>query len=693
MTLATGSAKIARGIDWLLGPLVFLILAGWATFDGRLTLPPYEDQAVGYWSEADYLLDHQYDYWKLRYEESHLLDGTGGSRSYTISVLPTLVALLLEHPGSPTQTAALMRLLSFVAAAVAVYAVFHLLVGRMGWLAILPAIALATSPSFLVQAEIAGMDMPMTGSAMLGLCFLAGGYPLTAVVLMGLAFFFKPTGIVATFALLLVLGAASYAAGRNDRKYYRRAFIAAAVLMAIEAPLLLWSDIGAVTRTGFSIGQFASLAFTAMLAPEMGLLLMLTLFVGGITVFQAVKQVRIAKRLEGRGALETLGALAGQSPAFVTAWLMIAGVTVSIGKSLFVPRYLTLALPPLYLIAGLVLLKGRRRAGGIVVFSALILFQLTNLYGRWLPPIEQVASHFEAIPARSCGFLERSLEYRAYHRADVEAMKAASAQPNSILFAQFPYSYYLGRPRLGYVQRRPEYVSLDQGPGESFAAFRSELQRQLQLGRTAVPLFLWLGDRSNAVPLPEAEDEILYCDGLVSPLVIYRPNVVTEGPLTLTKWEDWYLGRLLGQLPPSSQIRLLMAVGRLNEAVTASERMLAENPEDLETQLLFADALSQLGRYREATAAADHAVITAPEDPRVWWGSAAVELRNFDYEKARDRVAEAIRLAPQWPEAYLLNAKILEKLGDHGGAKTHYQKVLELRPNDPTASSRLQVLN
>ena len=137
--------------------ILFLVLLGFLLIVRFpvLTMPLYEDQAVGFGREADFLDQTNFDYRRLRYEEKHFLFG-GTARSYVISVIPTTLALLHRMFGSTDAMLVVWHLASLALASAGVALLYSMLKPFTGRLvALLGAIAFLSTPIFITQAELA----------------------------------------------------------------------------------------------------------------------------------------------------------------------------------------------------------------------------------------------------------------------------------------------------------------------------------------------------------------------------------------------------------------------------------------------------------------------------------------------------------------------------------------------------------
>lgn len=478
-----------------------------------LDAPPYEEQAVGLWNEANFLANSDFDYHRLLYEEPHFMSPQMGSRSYMISIQPTLLALLMKCPLSPRAVSLLWHLLQLVAAAGTFALAANLLRPRMGWWGSLVAsAALATTPLFSAQVEQAGMDVTLAFAVTLSVAATARRAYLGAVASTLAAFLLKANGLIATAAVLATF-ALAWVGRPAGRGRLTRAFLAGTALLGVQLVLLYWGDDSTQIRRLLHV-QFAGssglfgLPMARIWCPDLVMLVVLA------TLLAMYRLGLGPRRLED------------EDLALVQAGLIVAFTLVATGLYLFTPRHVTMAVPALYLVLGLLATPtGRSARWAGLGFAALVFFNLANQGGRFFPAIGDAGQDDFARSAfrhpRWSILLERSLEYRADHAASLAALAwlEQNADGETALLS-YPHYWYATMPCLGYV-KRPLDARLAMNYPSALAAMLDIDSKQTPAARVS-PLFLWYGTARSFLPPPSVDDEILFVDGLEDPLIIYR---------------------------------------------------------------------------------------------------------------------------------------------------------------------------
>ena len=148
--------------------------------------------------------------------------------------------------------------------------------------------------------------------------------------------------------------------------------------------------------------------------------------------------------------------------------------------------------------------------------------------------------------------------------------------------------------------------------------------------------------------------------------------------------------RLLGLL-----VRTLRAQGSRQEALNASQQMLAITPQDPYALRLATLVLLDVGWVDEAIGLAGRAVEVDPGNAanhlalsRAWAGSARPEALAHQLEAAR----EAVALEPNSVDAQLQIGVALAAEGDVAAARVAYQEALQRDPNNTAALNNLAVL-
>ncbi len=637
-------------VRWLpvwLGAWLMYLLAG--AIQGTIALPPYEDQAVGLWSEADFLVETGFDYRRLRYEEPHFLDGGGGRRSYMVSLLPTLVAVLLS--AAPTIETAILayHVVCFAFAAVAVTAFAAILLPHVGGaLTLLLSVALLTSPIFSVQVDLGGMDIPMAAGALLTIALVGRGNLVGAALASALCFAMKATGLVVTFALVLVL-AARLVTGQSAAKRKRGGGLALVVTLAVlcvEVLLLRWGDTGVVSRSGFAWQNVLGMGRAAVLCPE---IMVLGFALGMLGFWQFSKWfVTTLRSDQPHGWMRRLRLAVSeqlmQRADRLLLWLVLAGLTAGLLRTMLIPRYCTLAVPLLLLLLGEAALSvshGALRKFATAGFGLLIAFQIANYDGRLLPDLEPLTRDWSLHP-RSCALRERSHEYLDFLHSDVDAGHALGEQgADAAILTHSPYTYLFSRPRLGYVEA-PLGVH-DMGTdlvtsSQRFVEVAATLPNNAQL------FAVWEAFRATGVPPPQSGDQILFDDELPSQLVVFTPSLPTakSGAALL----DWYVDHIEPnfQRRPEVWAAYLRAIGRNQQAAAALSAALRDEPHRDDLRWQYAELLETSGQFEAAV---------------------------IEYELLLDRGSEPIK-------AHQALARLYEELGRLDAAREHARAASRL---------------
>lgn len=522
-----------------LPPLVFLIvllgLVAWRW--PVLTMPLYEDQSVGFGREAEFLAQTDFDYLKLRYDERHFLFG-GTARSYMISVIPTALAALSRVTGSAATTLLLWHLLSFCLAALVVALVVSLLqpwIGRR-W-ALLSGVGLLTTPMFLAQADLAGMELPLAACSLLAAKALAGGRFVRSAGLAFLAFLMKATATLVSVAVLLVLTARRIGAGSTGHRGLTLGILVSVLLIAAQVAAVLWGDDTALFRATFQWPSAFRFPRALLWCPDLAVLCLITTAAG------AAWMIRDGIVVSIRRLFQSLRQGAPPAVLGVLSFLVVAACVVSMFQYIFTPRYYILPLVFLYLLMPLLLFPQRSlvRVGGAAL-AILIALNLVNTSGGLYPPVSTVAGDdvkvLALFPARSCGFSERSLEYLADHRSSIEKIRViASNHADDSVFLDMPHWIYLTSPFVGYVTETPPLAFRAENYTATIREFRD---RAMTLPPDTDLLFLWSGRSRIRVPGPGEGLETLAADGLSPRLALVRVqrDRLATSPEAL---EDWYL--------------------------------------------------------------------------------------------------------------------------------------------------------
>lgn len=574
---------------------LFAAYAATAAYLGILSLPPYEDQAAGLWAEATYLIETDFDYQRLRTEEPQFVDGVGGRRSYLINLQPTLVALCLKATDSPKITAVAFRLHGYAWVVVIVISLHVLLRPHLGtYLALLPCLLVVATPLFQVQTEIGGMDLPMAGGAMMSLAALSRRSFGWAIFFSGVAFAMKATAAVLTMAIAMYLIARAVIGPRTKARRAERLglmIVLSLGLFAVQWSLIQWAALAQLDYASVTMKKVLMLLLVWWLSPDVAVVLLLS--IAGALLAMLVSSWSKSSVGEARRGFSALRSWLLAWPEVAVAWLTLGGLLYGILQMMLNPRYCTVAVPILYfLLAYYFLVIARHRWIGVSLFCLLLVFNVSNFYGQWLPSTERLAEKTH-LHSRSSAWLERSLEYREAHRSDVKAARLLDEEhPDAVIVSWFPHSYYLRWPLLGYVTEPLDVRDLGSDLPSAHAEFMSIVQ---EANRTDPPreiLLLTMENRAMNVPWPAEDDDLVYLDDCPARLAIYR--LPEELRSNRTKLSDWYIeGVSRGITDPYLKIEFLASMGKRSEALTVVEELLKENAEDSRAQQLRAHLQSR----------------------------------------------------------------------------------------------------
>lgn len=511
-----------------------------------LWLPPYEEQCTGLWYEVDFLVETGYDYRRLRYDEPHFMSPKLGARSYMVSLVPTLFALLIQACPSLPVTYFVGHLLTFALASIVTVALFGMLRPTIGLLsAVLVCVAMLATPCFAVQIEMLGMEIPMVAFSTAAAWALWKKRYGWAALLSTLGFLMKVNGIVVTAASAAYLFY-QYFMAVNDRESKRslfRGLTLHGVALAFQLGLSLWGDTslearGEVRSRYGGMNGILGIRNAIYWCPDV----VLVFFVGLFALL-----IGLLYRRTGTREVDTVRwRWRAEDGTNVTAllwvgWLVTLLWTASMASYIFTPRYAAGGVPFLYLAVGVTLFRLPWRPSiPRVLFLALIALNLTNASGQFLPSIATVGKEtFAENPftrPRWCILLERSREYLPDLRANLEAMGRLEREHAGVAMCMTgPYAFYAALPRLGYVEEplRVERVA-------SYPEALRALERYAKTPEAAEtglsPVFVWFGAALAFFPPPEPGDKVLIEDRSPYPVKFYRK------PLNATESvADWYL--------------------------------------------------------------------------------------------------------------------------------------------------------
>lgn len=420
----------------------------------------------------------------------------------------------------------------------------------------------------------------------------------------------------------------------------------------------------------------------------------------------------VAKAIDDREAAE--GAEAARLKLALFAWLVAFG-TILATRNLFLPRYVTLAVP-FAVILFAIGLPGRigRVPVRSAVLAVLIVVNLANRNGRFFPSLDSDRlRHF----SRTSAILERSHEYRRELDETRAAMKwLEDHAPDAAIVTHFPFGHFLSLPRLGYVTRPLHGYCLDLDtdyiPGfRELSGLVKDETSDLVFVATR-PDFPYLFDRGPG-------DEILRADDETLPLVIYRkpPEQLAEykrmvrlvlgnGRIDQAREKcekgkirhAWPLVEEARRLLPDSREAALVAA-LLADSVGDGPRTRVEIEKSLGGESL--DAFWQPTELEDTDLAAAGELITrsleAENDPsakRRWHvlrGKLSIEQKNLDAAEAD--FARAIELDPVDPNGWFGRGVVLAARGELAEASASLEEAARLAPSFGLANFQLGILH
>lgn len=582
----------------LLG-LVTSLLALWKR--DAIELPPYEDQALGLWTEASFLAESNFDYPALAFDVNAFTDPDPGPRSYLISIVPAVLAVLMTAVTESQTVIVVAHWMTLACAAGILVIVWGIARSWMSTiLATLLIIAMALTPLFSVQIEMVGMDIPMTLFALLAARAALESRFYWAAFWGHLAFLTKTTGGVVTGGIVCYLAAMLLLEWRRGARLRQQPYFAGLLvngtLLLFEYALVRIADDTLDTLFAHEWPTILRLPGSIHLFPDV---LLFAIFVA------ALSALCLARLLLSRNSFARVSTLipdvSPETRTLILCWSVLGGVLWTCSWGLSIPRYYTMALPFLYLaFASTHSLFARLPAGQGILLGLVLVANGLNQNGRFFPDIRIAAEpalarnpHFDA---RSCMFLERSREYLDDHASNLDAIhRIATEQPDATFLLTLPYLWYLTNPRCGYVDKPLK--------ARNASTFREVVETFLADNQDGGPILFWSRSGRVFLPPPDLEmDEILYKGGGPTPLIVYRKqwspplptdrDGVVERLMSATESEPWSDWRVLGQLT------YLLASGRLDLAQTLIERELEHTPEnpDLRKALATLTLLKQTPR-------------------------------------------------------------------------------------------------
>ena len=149
----------------------------------------------------------------------------------------------------------------------------------------------------------------------------------------------------------------------------------------------------------------------------------------------------------------------------------------------------------------------------------------------------------------------------------------------------------------------------------------------------------------------------------------------------------------LEHLPGRASTRINLAAtwlrtGRVSEALSELDRVLATEPDHGDAWCHRAAALTALGRPDDAVSATDRALAIDPRDGTAWWrrGQALAACRR--YEEAEATLAQLLALQPGHAEAWFQLGQLQQRRGHLHEALRSQERALALAPGHAAAHSQ-----
>ena len=607
--------------SWVLPSLVVATLLLFWQRD-ILRLPPWQDQAVGLWNEADFLATSQFAYCRLLYEEHHFMDSEPGPRSYMISVMPTLLALgMLTVPVVETLVV-IVRVLTFLFGALLLVGLTHVISasGVPRWLAIMFCTALATTPLFVVQLDAMGMDVPLT-VIMLANAALLWRQRWQAAALVSLtAFAIKATGQLMTLGGIAYLALRLVCGWRSATTIERRGMIWGLtthfVVLLVQTALIRWGDTSVQYLTaGDWPENLLTINSLPTNTPDVAVLIGVGLALAAWQFVTSLGASWRARMPTGGSAVAVVRHLVLDEPQLLLSWILVIGLLSASWQFIYTPRYVFCVMPFLYIALarpwlGTTAIRRFSTAGALAL---LIACNLINQEGRLCADLMQSrgADVFDKIPGitpRLCAYVERSREYLHDHRSNIAAFALIETKyADHPIFVASGNMFLASRPRLGHVHRPLEVYDASLWI-KALNGFREVMLRPAPAGGRRDPIFIRFAHARVTLPPFEPGDELIFDDSDINPdapLVIYIKHLPEDLKRTARAIEDWYISHTWSADFVLARVRerpeYLMTTGRVDRALAELDEAHAWEPEDLEVAAIREHWRRQASEYRGAT--------------------------------------------------------------------------------------------
>lgn len=705
--------RLRQGLVWF--ALWMAVLVVWRA--GMLTSPPYWDSILGLWWEASFLADSDFDYRRLWQDEPDTYHG--GARVYVLSVLPTLIAVLMRI--LPTATAAIVGYRLFVFACVSLILVRLQGVVAERWgsvLGVFAAAAVVSTPLFSAQAELLGLEIPLACCVVLAVTSVCRDRLGWATMWGAAAFFVKFTGLLVTASLVgwlglrVILGRRSLTTAELRRVW--TALLANAIWLFVAVRLMDMTQalnkwVAPADRT-----IYTGLSSIFVWSPDVAV-------IGGLVMVAALGKFWIAANYDN--ATPRSGGVLRRWDGAIDVWLnaqrgvvftlfFVLALFAAVTQVSLIPRYLTVVVPLIYLAGSYCIAPTvSRRRWLIAGLACVVGFNLLNQYGRFLPQQEQ---WYGRGLGRTGSALERSLEYRVDHQSNIDAIESlASQHHDETVVIGHPFIKPVADPRMGYVERPLRGFTIH--PYLDAKGNFKTIDRATLLELPAEPVLVgifgnswYLGASLWQVPRPTSFDEVLYDDGLKSPVIAYRKGWSPRFD-TPSRREHWYLSHYLPAAPAEERARRLAELyssqENLDQAVAMARLVVEQEEASIGARLVLAETLFLAGKRSEGLVQwLDSFLAEKPAEPRdataraAWLAPLELDesfvrgceaLARAEWEPAAEHFHASAARSPDSPWPRYGWAMYCVRIGDDASAIDSLSAALERAPDLLPARRRL----
>ena len=127
-----------------------------------------------------------------------------------------------------------------------------------------------------------------------------------------------------------------------------------------------------------------------------------------------------------------------------------------------------------------------------------------------------------------------------------------------------------------------------------------------------------------------------------------------------------------------AKIALIQRQGE--KAVSILRRLLEEEPDNVQFQMLLAQAYATSGNYKLAENQLKKVINKHPDNLNAWQALIRLYLVEKEMDQARQAVSDALKKFPDSPTLHNLMGMILWTLNDTAGAEENFRKAMELKP-------------